>query len=139
MIYKKLPLEEFMHIYHKVPRAAVDIVIRSKMGFLLTKRTMPPYEGMWHIPGGTILFEEPVSHAINRIVMDEIGVKINVIKHLGLIEYFEEDGRHTISNVYLAEIADGEPRGSNQGKEIAFFKRAPENCIPAQKKFLDVL
>ena len=54
MIYKKLPLEEFMNIYHKVPRAAVDIVIKSNNGWLLTKRALPPYEGMWHIPGGTI-------------------------------------------------------------------------------------
>ena len=84
-------------------------------------------------------FEEPISHAIDRIAMEEIGVKVSVLRHLGVIEYYEEDGRHTISNVYLAKIIDGKPRGSVQGKEIAFFKKVPKNCIPSQKKFLSAL
>jgi len=126
-----------MAIYHKVPRAAIDVVINSKDGILLTKRAIPPFKGMWHIPGGTILFKEPILHAIDRIVEDELGVKVKIIKHLGVIEYFENDGRHTISNAYLAEIKGGKPKGSKQGKEIAYFKKPPENCIPFQKKFLE--
>ena len=126
-----------MSIYHKVPRAAVDVVIKTDEGVLLTKRAISPFKGMWHLPGGTILFEEPISHAIERIVKEELGIKVNVIRHLGVIEYFEDDGRHTISSAYLAEIKAGKPRGSNQAKEITFFKRPPKNCIPFLKKFLE--
>jgi len=50
MLYKRLPLEEFMAIYHKVPLAVVDVIINSKDGILLTKRAIPPFKGMWHIP-----------------------------------------------------------------------------------------
>ncbi len=136
MIYKRLPLEEFMAIYHKVPRAAVDVVIKSDEGILLTKRSIPPFKGLWHTPGGTILFNEPISSAIDRITKEELGVKVNVIRHLGVIEYYEDDGRHTISNVYLAEINEGTPKGSKQAKEVAFFKKLPKNCNPFQKKLL---
>ena len=136
MKYKKLSPEEFMAIYHKVPRATVDVVIKTEKGILLTKRSIPPFKGMWHIPGGTILFRESIAHAINRIVDDELGIKVKIIHPLGVIECFEEDGRHTISNAYLAEIREGKPKGNNQGKEISYFKKIPENCIPFQKKFL---
>ncbi len=137
MKYPRLSLAEFMDIYHKVPRAAVDVIIRTAQGILLTKRAIPPFKGMWHIPRGTILFMEPVRHAIDRIVLDELGVKVRVLQHLGIIEYFEDDGRHTVSNAYLAEIKAGKPRGSNQGTSIAFFQKPPQNCIPLQKKFLE--
>lgn len=39
MIYQRLPLEEFMAIYHKVSRAAVDIIINTPEGILLTIST----------------------------------------------------------------------------------------------------
>ena len=136
MQYPRLPYEEFMSIYHKVPRAAVDVVIQTEKGIILTKRSIPPFKGMWHVPGGTILFKEPIEHAISRIAMDELGVKVKVIKPLGAIEYFNDDGRHTISNVFLAEITEGEPRGSEQGEEFDFFKEIPDNCIPEQRDFL---
>ena len=80
-------------------------------------------------------FEEPISHAIDRIAMEEIGVKVSVLRHLGVIEYYEEDGRHTISNVYLAKIIDGKPRGSVQGKEIAFFKKVPKIVFLLKRNF----
>lgn len=136
MKYKRLSYEEFIDIYHKVPRAAVDVIVRTNMGIILTKRAIPPYKGMWHIPGGTVLFMEPVHKAVTRIVAEELGVEVKVIKHLGVIEYFNDDGRHTISYVFLAEITKGEPRGSSQAEEIGYFKKVPENCIPEQKEFL---
>jgi len=136
MDYPRLPCEEFMSIYHKVPRAAVDIVIQTEKGIILTKRSIPPFKGMWHIPGGTVLFKEPLEHAISRITQDELGVEVKTVKPLGVIEYFNDNGRHTISNAFLAEIIEGEPRGSEQGEEIGFFKEVPDNCIPEQKEFL---
>ena len=137
MNYPRLTDEEFATIYHKVPRATVDIVVQTSEGIVLTKRAIPPFVGMWHICGGTILFMEPIDHAIDRIILDELGVRVKVIKPLGVIEYFNDDGRHTISNAFLAEIIEGELRGSKQGQEFAIFNDIPENCIPEQKTFLE--
>lgn len=139
MKYPRLPYEEFMSIYHKVPRAAVDVVVQTEKGIILTKRSIPPFEGMWHIPGGTVLFKEPLEHAIERIAQDELGVKVEIIKLLGVEEFLDDGGRHTITNVFLTQITEGEPRGSEQGEKISFFKETPENCIPEQKDFLNNL
>lgn len=137
MNYSKLPYEEFMSIYHKVPRAAIDIIIKTPQGIIFTKRSIPPFKGMWHICGGTVLFMEPIKHAVDRIVEDELGVKVKVIETLGIIEYFNDDGRHTISNAFLAEITGGKLRGSEQGEEFAVFNKLPDNCIPEQRDFLE--
>lgn len=136
MNYPRLSLKEFVEIYHKVPRAGIDIIVKSKEGILLTKRLIPPFEGFWHIPGGTILFKEPIKHAIDRISQDELGIKVNILRWLGVIEYFNDGGRHTISNAFLVEIKEGSLRGSRQGKQINFYKKLPKNCILEQKEFL---
>jgi len=136
MRYKKIPYEEFVSIYRKVPRAAVDVIVTTPQGILLTKRAMPPYQGKWHIPGGTILFREPIQHAIQRIAKEELGIRVHVVRHLGIIEYLNNEGGHVVSNAYLATIASGTLRDSEQSKGIEFFKRIPTQCIPYQKKFL---
>ncbi len=136
MKYKRLAFKDFMSIYHKVPRAAVDVIVKTKDGIVLTKRSIEPFKGMWHIPGGTVLFKEPIAHAINRVSQEELGVKVNIIELLGVNEYFNDGGRHTICNVYLTKIVKGEIKGSHQGKSFDFFKKIPNNIIPEQKTFL---
>ena len=55
---KKLPYKTFKSIYSRVPRATIELVIQTPAGILLSKRSIPPYKGYWHIPGGTVLFHE---------------------------------------------------------------------------------
>ena len=136
MNYPRLSYKEFMSIYHKVPRATVDIIVQTPKGIVLTKRSIPPFLGMWHICGGTVLFMEPIKHAINRIIQEELGIKVKIIKPLGIIEYFNDEGRHTICNAFLTKIAKGKLQGSKQGQEFAVFKKLPDNMIPEQKAFL---
>ncbi|MFA6602527.1 MAG: NUDIX domain-containing protein [Candidatus Shapirobacteria bacterium] len=136
MDYPRLPLKDFMSIYHKVPRAAVDLIVKTEKGIILTKRSIPPYLGMWHIPGGTVLFKEPLTHAIDRIAQEELGIKVKITNLLGIVEYFNDDGRHTICNEYLLTIKSGQPRGSDQGKNWAYFTTIRENIIPEQGDFL---
>ena len=48
----------FDEIYSKVPRLCVDIIIKSEDGILLPLRSIEPYEGKWHIPGGQYIKEK---------------------------------------------------------------------------------
>lgn len=137
MDYQRLPLEEFLTIYHKVPRAGVDLIVKTEKGIVLTERSIPPFKGMWHIPGGTILFMEPVEHAIARVAGDELGVEVTIAKHLGIIEYFVAERQlHTVANAFLVTIKSGTLRGGDQGKEVKEFGTVPENVIPVQGEFL---
>src|SRR5664280_1777287 len=51
---------EYQEVFAKVPRLTVEVVVQGPSGVLLTKRTSGPCAGLWHLPGGTVRFGEPV-------------------------------------------------------------------------------
>jgi 8-oxo-dGTP diphosphatase len=79
--------QEFHEIYAKVPRLTVEVVIQSPLGILLTKRTGGPCSGLWHIPGGTVRFGEPLVAAVTRVASMELGLEVEAGPLLGYIEY----------------------------------------------------
>jgi ADP-ribose pyrophosphatase YjhB (NUDIX family) len=87
---EKHPLtqEEFNHIYSKVPRLTVEIVVKNGLGEIyLTKRAIEPCKGQWHLPGGTVRFGERLEDAVKRIAKRELGIEFSEIKDTGYIEY----------------------------------------------------
>lgn len=136
MQIKKLSPEEFNRIYHTVPRSVVDLVVKTEEGILLSKRAIPPFKGMWHTPGGTVLFKEPLVRAVERVAQEELGVKVKIEGLLGVAECLDDGGKHTISNVFAVSIVSGEIRPDSQSQGLKFFKKLPSNTIPFQKKFL---
>jgi ADP-ribose pyrophosphatase YjhB (NUDIX family) len=134
---QKIPLKQFKSIYNKVPRLCVDLVIKTKKGIILSKRDIKPSRGMWHLPGGTILFGEKIIDTVARVAKEETGLKLKVKKVLGTMEYLPpKPHAHTVSVAYLVKPISGKLRGSNQGREIKFFKSIPKNTIKEQEKFL---
>ena len=79
--------QEFHEIYAKVPRLTVEVVIQSPLGILLTIRTGGPCSGLWHIPGGTVRFGEPLVAAVTRVASMELGLEVEAGPLLGYIEY----------------------------------------------------
>ena len=139
MRYNRLPFKEFQEIYLKVPRATVDIIVVAKDGFILTKRSIPPYKGFWHLPGGTILFKEKIESTVKRVAQEELGVKVKIIRKLGIIQFLNDGGRHTVSIAILARIRSGKLSGSEQAEIFKYFKKLPKNIIPEQGKFISKL
>lgn len=137
MSAKKLPLEEFQYIYSKVPRLCVDVVLKTEEGILFSKRDIPPAQGMWHLPGGTVYFGETHEEAVKRVAKEEMGIEVKVIRCLGVIEYgMKFSTGWSTAVAYLVEQTGGEFSGSYQAKELKFFKDIPENTIPEPAKFL---
>ena len=79
--------QEFREIFAKVPRLTVEVVTQSPLGILLTKRTEGPCSGLWHIPGGTVRFGEPLVAAVERVASMELGLEIEAGPLIGYIEY----------------------------------------------------
>jgi 8-oxo-dGTP diphosphatase len=78
---------EYHEIFRKVPRLTVEIVVLSESGVLLTRRVGGPCAGLWNLPGGTVRFAEPLTEAIHRVALDEIGRDVAIEELLGYIEY----------------------------------------------------
>ncbi len=132
-----LPHKEFMQIYAKVPRICVDLIIKSKKGVVLTKRDIPPFKGMWHMPGGTILIGETSQQTAKRIAKHETGLDVKIEKCLGIIEYKKlPKYGHAISIVYEVIPISGTLHGCKEGKEAEYYKKIPNRVIKDQKDFL---
>ena len=133
---------EFKNIYSKVPRACVDLILRDpKKGIFLTKRSIEPAKGMWHIPGGTIRYQETLALAVKRIARQELGAEVEVKKILGTTEItFSDYFYHDICTVVEIKPASDNFTLDNQASESAYFQTLPSPMIPAQKAFCkDVL
>lgn len=134
---KKLPYEVFKSIYSQVPRLCVDLVIRDNEGVLLTFRNIDP-KGFWHLPGGTVLLDESVEEAAQRIAQEELGVEISLKKLLGVMDFHQgyTGLGHPVSLAYDVIITRGEIKLDEQASEAKFFKKIPSNTLGEHKKFL---
>lgn len=66
--------------------SVVAVIINDDQEVLLTKRNIPPFQGEWVMPGGKIDLGEPIIKAIEREVMEEVGLQVEVV---GLLDVFE--------------------------------------------------
>jgi ADP-ribose pyrophosphatase YjhB (NUDIX family) len=138
----KYPLsyEEFQSIYSKVTRLCVEVIVKTENGIVLSRRSIEPWKGLWHIPGGTVYMGEDLVDSVKRVALDELGVSVEIDKLLGYITYpsikSQKDSGWAIGIAFLTHITSGELRGSYQGEEVAEFKDLPENTLQEQKDFI---
>jgi ADP-ribose pyrophosphatase YjhB (NUDIX family) len=132
------------------PRACIDSVVRDHLGkILLTRRSINPYKGLWHFPGGGILKGETFIDARNRILDAELGIKLSKqpkYKVIGAMEFLEDgllsDGNqaHSISIVIDFEIDNKLTeliKLNHEASEFAFFDQIPDEMHPIHQKFAE--
>lgn len=133
---ERLPKEDFDWIFSRVPRLTVEVVISSpERGVLLALRDIEPCRGMWHLPGGTVRFGEPLTDAVARVAKEELGVSTTVGALLGYIEYpshYENGLDSPVGLAFSATITGGGelPHGCQ------WFTAVPDNMHGEQKRFL---
>jgi len=134
--------EEFKAIFSKVPRLCVELAIKTPEGIILALRSLPTWNGQWHLPGGMVFYKEKIAHAIKRIAKDELGISVNIQKLLGYIEYPSEEKERgfgfSIGIIFLCspdKIMDLKPN-NEEASEIKIFKKLPPNMIEEHYAFL---
>jgi ADP-ribose pyrophosphatase YjhB (NUDIX family) len=134
-----LPKEEFLAIYRRVPRLCVEVVLAEPVrGVLLKLRDIPPNVGAWHIPGGTVLFGEPLIEAVRRVARDELGLEVEVGELLGYIEYpshYENGLDSPVGLAFLAGVAGDQDFGELPDG-CRWFNELPEGLYAEQREFL---
>lgn len=133
-----LPKAEFDAIYSRVPRLCVEVILHEpERGVLLALRDIPPNIGAWHIPGGTVLYGEPVLDAVRRVARMELGVEVEVGELLGYIEYPSHVQAGIDSPVGLAFRATvANPSGGDMPDNCAWFAELPPGLYAEQRAFL---
>jgi ADP-ribose pyrophosphatase YjhB (NUDIX family) len=135
-----LPQAEYEEIFAKVPRLTVEVVIVSADGVLLARRASEPCRGLWHIPGGTVRFGEPLTDAARRVAEQELGAEVEIDAHLGYIEYPSHLERGLDWPVGLAFSVHLAPASADRFRTVPdavdWFTTLPEDMHDEQKSFL---
>jgi ADP-ribose pyrophosphatase YjhB (NUDIX family) len=132
-----LPKEEFFAIYRRVPRLCVEVLIlEPERGVVLKLRDIPPNVGAWHIPGGTVLFGEPLAEAVKRVARAELGLEVEVGELLGYIEYPSHYENGLDSPVGLAFRTRRLTHASELPAGCEWFTQLPDGLYEEQRDFL---
>jgi len=135
-----LPKAEFDSIFSRVPRLCVEVVITApERGVLLTRRDIPPNIGAWHIPGGTVLFGEPLVQTVKRVARDELGLEVAPSELLGYIEYpshYENGLDSPVGLAFAAEVVPELPSEAELPDGREWFSSLPEGLYAEQRDFL---
>ena len=83
--------------------SVVAVIVNDREEVLLTLRSVPPFLGEWVMPGGKIDLGEPIAGALQREVMEEVGLEVEVEDLIDVFEHVTpgEDNYHFIILYYL--------------------------------------
>jgi 8-oxo-dGTP diphosphatase len=110
-------------------RVAVDLVIftvrEGVLQVLLIERGIPPYLGMWALPGGFVLERETLEEAARRELAEETGLRDVYLEQLYTFGDPERDPRgRTIAVAYYALTPPTEPKASTDAAKAAWHPAA---------------
>lgn len=93
-----------------LPKLTVDPLILTKENeVVLVKRKFDPFANFYALPGGFVEYGETVEEACVREALEETGLKVKIIRLLGVYSDPKRDPRgHVISIVFLCKQIGGE-------------------------------
>ncbi len=111
--------------YPDRPIVAVGGIVWKGEDVLLIRRSKPPREGEWSLPGGAQELGETLEDALKREVFEETGIEVAVIGLIAVIDaiFPDDEGRvrhHYTLIDYTAGWVAGEPRPGSEEKDAVW-------------------
>ena len=108
--------------YPENPQVAVGAIVIKDGRVLLVKRSQPPSEGLWAIPGGRGELGETLQQAAEREIVEETGLTIRAGDPVYTFDVIERDdaGRirfHYVIVDLMADYISGELNASDDASE----------------------
>jgi 8-oxo-dGTP diphosphatase len=106
----------------------VDAVITDAGGrILLMQRGTEPFRGTWVLPGGIVEPGETVEQACVREVEEEVGLKVRVVRLIGVYSTPGRDPRGAfVSLAFHATIAGGALRVTEEARAHRWLEAGEE-------------
>jgi len=117
------------------PFVGIGAVIIVDDRVVLVKRTHPPIQGEWSIPGGVLEVGELVRDAAIREAREETGLMVEPGELLGVFDRVLRDPEQRVQYHYvlidfLCRVVGGELHAASDAAEVRWFKREE---LPALK------
>ncbi len=100
------------------PKVAVAAIIPMAGGIVLLKRAIEPQMGKWSYPSGYVDRGERLELALQREVMEECGLSVEV---RWLVGVYSETGQAVVLVVYHAEPISGDLIAGDETSEAKVF------------------
>lgn len=80
----------------------VAVIIDDEGRVLLTRRSIPPFQDLWVMPGGKIDLGEAIVGALKREVHEEVGLEVEILEFIDVFEHLTpgEDNCHFVILYY---------------------------------------
>ncbi len=112
--------------YPERPTIGVGVVVLRARETLLVRRSKPPRQGQWSLPGGLQELGETVFEAASREVAEETGVAVRALGLIDVIDLIERDPENQSVRYHytLVDVAarweSGEAKAATDAADVAW-------------------
>ena len=119
----------------RAPRLGVGAVVFKDNAVLLVKRSRPPAQGEWAIPGGKVRWGETLQQAAERELLEETNVRARANEVVFSFELLEQDSTGECQTHYViidlaAHYLGGEPRAGDDAAAARWVREEELATLP---------
>jgi 8-oxo-dGTP diphosphatase len=116
------------------PRLAVSVGAWRAGRILLVRRLRPPMADLWAFPGGHVEPGEAVADAARREVMEETGLRVDLVGEPMVHEIILRDPggaltAHRVLLVFAGRLSAGDPIAADDAAAAALFSRSAVDAL----------
>lgn len=118
--------------YPAHPLVGVGAIILEDKQVVLVRRGRPPARGQWSLPGGIVEPGETMEEAIVREVEEEVGLKVEVIHLVSVLDWILLDAAGAVEFHYVLMDFLCQPVGGalRAGSDVLSASLVPLDEIP---------
>jgi colanic acid biosynthesis protein WcaH len=137
-----IPDDAWRTIVQYMPIPSVDLLVVIDGGLLLGRRKNEPVQGEWFVPGGTVMKNEGLDAAVQRVATEELGTGVDVLERLGTYEHFYDtadvDGvssKHYVATAFVVDPESTDFRPDDQHSEFRIFRPPFDDLHPYVRRY----